>query len=145
MRKPAKAVPPTRVQYGALPFRAGGRSGVEVLLVTSRVTRKWIIPKGWPLKRKPPHVTAAREAREEAGVVGKIGKRPIGSYSYTKLLKTGGPVRCEVLVFPLEVTRQKDAWPEKDERSVQWLSRAEAARTVEDPVLRRLIRGFKRR
>jgi 8-oxo-dGTP pyrophosphatase MutT (NUDIX family) len=90
-------------------------------------------------------VTAAREAHEEAGVVGKIGKRPIGSYSYTKRLKTGASVRCEVYVFPLEVTKQTDAWPEKDERSVQWLSRAKAAKTVKDPVLRGLIRDFQRR
>jgi 8-oxo-dGTP pyrophosphatase MutT (NUDIX family) len=145
MRKPAKAIAAARVQYGALPFRTSGRSSVEILLVTSRVTRRWIIPKGWPLKRRPPHVTAAREAREEAGVVGRVEKRSIGSYSYTKRLKTGAPVLCEVHVFPLEVTRQRKTWPEQDERSVQWLSRTKAAKTVKDPVLGRLIRDFHRR
>jgi 8-oxo-dGTP pyrophosphatase MutT (NUDIX family) len=145
MRKPAKAIAAARVQYGALPFRTSGRSSVEILLVTSRVTRRWIIPKGWPLKRRPPHVTAAREAREEAGVVGRVEKRSIGSYSYTKRLKTGAPVLCEVHVFPLEVRRQRKTWPEQDERSVQWLSRTKAAKTVKDPVLGRLIRDFQRR
>jgi len=142
MRKPVKGTLPARVQYGALPFRARGRSGIEVLLVTSRVTKTWIIPKGWPLKRKAPHVTAAHEAHEEAGVIGKIGKRSIGSYLYTKRLKTGTSVVCKVHVFPLQVSRQTNTWPEKDARSVRWLSLADAAKTVANPVLRRLIRQF---
>ncbi|HUI98005.1 MAG TPA: NUDIX hydrolase [Xanthobacteraceae bacterium] len=145
MRKPAKAASAARIQYAALPFRARERSGLEVLLVTSRVTKRWIIPKGWPLKRKPPHVTAAHEAHEEAGVIGKIGKSPIGSYSYTKRLKTGSRVRCEVHVFPLEVQRQSRTWPEQNEREVQWLSPAEAAKSIENPILRTLVRHFRHR
>jgi 8-oxo-dGTP pyrophosphatase MutT (NUDIX family) len=75
------------------------------MLVTSRGTGRWIIPKGWPMKRKAPYAAAAREALEEAGVVGQIGREPIGSFSHKKLLKEGGVVVCEVQVFPLEVTR----------------------------------------
>jgi hypothetical protein len=62
------------IQYGALPYREI-KSGVQILLVTSRNTRRWIIPKGWPQSGTPPHRAAAREAFEEAGVVGKSAKR----------------------------------------------------------------------
>ncbi len=68
-----------RIQYAALPYRAKGKSVLEVMLITSRDTRRWIIPKGWPKHGLPPHATAAEEAFEEAGVVGKITERPIGS------------------------------------------------------------------
>jgi 8-oxo-dGTP pyrophosphatase MutT (NUDIX family) len=61
----------------------------EVLLVTSRDTRRWIIPKGWPQKGKAPHRAAAREAFEEAGVVGAVGRRPVGSFAYEKRFKNG--------------------------------------------------------
>ena len=83
------------------------------MLVTSRETGRWIIPKGWPKKRKTPYASAAREALEEAGVVGKVGKDPIGSYSYKKRLKNGAVVACDVQVFPLKVKRQQTSWPER--------------------------------
>ena len=92
------------------------------------------------MKRKAPHAAAAREALEEAGVVGQIGKEPIGSFSHKKLLKEGQVVVCEVHVFPLEVTHQRKTWPEKGKREVQWFSPAEAARTVQEPMLGKIIR-----
>lgn len=128
-----------RVQYAALPYRRKGDSLTEVLLVTSRDTGRWIIPKGWPLKGKAPHKAAAREAREEAGVVGKVERRSIGSFSYEKRLKGGKVVVCEVEVFPLKVKRQDSSWPEKGERKLKWLSRRKAARRVEDRLLGDII------
>ena len=83
------------------------------MLVTSRGTGRWIIPKGWPMKRKAPHAAAAREALEEAGVVGQIDKQPIGSFSHEKLLKKGETIVCDVQVFALEVTHQRKTWREK--------------------------------
>jgi len=135
----------SRIQYAALPFRRHSSSGTEVMLVTSRGTGRWIIPKGWPMKRKAPHAAAAREALEEAGVVGQIDKQPIGSFSHEKLLKKGETIVCDVQVFALEVTHQRKTWPEKGKRSVQWFSRAEAARTVREPVLRDIIRKVGKR
>jgi 8-oxo-dGTP pyrophosphatase MutT (NUDIX family) len=73
------------------------------MLVTSRETRRWIIPKGWPQKGKPPHDSAAREAYEEAGVVGAVARCPVGSFAYEKRFKNGRVVVCEVYVFPLKV------------------------------------------
>src|SRR5437868_11388014 len=99
-------------QVAALPFRhQDGRA--EVLLVTSRETRRWVIPKGWPMKGRKPHASAAREALEEAGLIGKVGKTPIGTYRYDKRLKGGEATPCAVEVFPLEVKSQRKHWPEQ--------------------------------
>jgi ADP-ribose pyrophosphatase YjhB (NUDIX family) len=70
-----------------------------------------VIPKGWPIKGLKPHEVAAREAYEEAGLIGSIaGKREIGIYHYEKQLP-GGPSLCEVWVFQLWVEQQLDDWP----------------------------------
>jgi 8-oxo-dGTP pyrophosphatase MutT (NUDIX family) len=134
-----------QVQYAALPYRAKGKSQVEIMLVTSRGTRRWIIPKGWPKRGMPPYDTAAKEAFEEAGVIGKVSKRPIGSYPYDKILREGNKTSCRVQVFALRVARQHKRWPEKRERQVRWYPPAEAARFVRDPHLRRIIRKFTKR
>ncbi|MFZ0840214.1 MAG: NUDIX hydrolase [Xanthobacteraceae bacterium] len=140
MSNPNRASSPARIQYAALPFRRRESAGTEVLLVTSRRTGRWIIPKGWPIKRKPPHAAAAQEALEEAGVVGEVRRRPIGSYQYEKRLKTGQAIVCKVQVFPLEVKQQEKTWPEKGKRQVKWFSPEDAASRVDDGVLRDLIR-----
>src|SRR6476469_8882923 len=106
MSSSSRAARPRRVQYAALPYRLSGKSRTEVMLVTSRETRRWIIPKGWPQKGKAPHDSAAREAFEEAGVVGAVGKRAVGSFPYQKRLKNGGVKVCEVHVFQLRMRRQ---------------------------------------
>jgi 8-oxo-dGTP pyrophosphatase MutT (NUDIX family) len=134
-----------RVQYAALPYRRKGNARTEVLLVTSRDTGRWIIPKGWPAKGKPPYKSAAREAREEAGVVGRINRRPVGAFSYKKRLKSGKVVVCKVQVFVLKVRRQETNWLEKGERKVKWLTRAKAAKTVGDRVLGTIIRTLPKR
>ena len=127
-------------QYAALPWRDQGE--LEILLVTSRETRRWVIPKGWPMKNKKPHAAAAREAMEEAGVTGRVVKRPIGAYSYIKRLKNGAPLQCWVDVFPLKVTGQLNRWPEQGERTGHWFPVEEAAEAVEEPELQALIRAF---
>ena len=136
----SRAARPRRVQYAALPYRLSGKSRTEVMLVTSRETQRWIIPKGWPQKGKAPHDSAAREAFEEAGVVGAVGKRAVGSFPYQKRLKNGGVTVCEVHVFPLRVRRQSKQWPEKEQREVKWVSAKEAAETVKEPKLSEIIR-----
>lgn len=128
----------SRIQYGALPFRFAEGS-LEILLATSRETRRWIIPKGWPMKGKSPHRTAEREAFEEAGLVGKIQHRPIGSYRYEKKMKDGAFVECEVEVFPLKVNTQRRRWPEYEQRETRWFAPSEAAASVQEPELATLI------
>ena len=141
-RKPKSS---RHLQYAALPYRANVKSPLEVMLVTSRGTRSWIIPKGWPKRGTPPHDTAAIEAFEEAGVIGKVSKRPIGSYPYKKILQKGDKRNCRVQVFALRVTRQYKRWPEKHERQIKWYPPAEAVRVVREPHLRRIIRKFAKR
>src|SRR5271165_6032502 len=144
MANPNKAPVAKRVQYGALPYRVSNGARAEFMLVTSRETRRWIIPKGWPKKGKSPRQSAAREAFEEAGVRGAVGRHPVGSFTYAKRLKNGGVVQCEVRVFPLEVRHQNKEWPEKQERRVKWLSAAKAAERVKQPRLSRIIRRLAR-
>jgi 8-oxo-dGTP pyrophosphatase MutT (NUDIX family) len=139
MSSPRKTTAARRVQYGALPYRLSAGSRPQFMLVTSRETRRWIIPKGWPKKGKSPHHSAAREAFEEAGIVGAVARRPVGTFSYEKRLKNGGAVVCEVRVFPLRVRRQNKPWPEKQERIVKWLSAPEAAEKVKEPKLSAII------
>lgn len=128
-------------QVGALPWRR--RDGVlEVLLVTSRETRRWVSPKGWPMPYKSDAEAAATEAWEEAGVKGLVGPAPIGGYSYAKKMKDGSVRPCRVKVYPLEVTTDRDDWPEAAERERRWLSPQEAASLVAEPELADLLRAF---
>jgi 8-oxo-dGTP pyrophosphatase MutT (NUDIX family) len=129
----------SRLQYAALPFRSRADASVQVMLVTSRDTGRWVIPKGWPIAGEAPHVSAAREAIEEAGAVGIVGRDSIGTYSYEKRLASGAIVICEVQVFSLKVERQQEDWPEKEEREFQWFSPAEAANVVQEPALSAII------
>jgi 8-oxo-dGTP pyrophosphatase MutT (NUDIX family) len=128
------------IQYAALPYRRGEQ--LEVLLVTSRETGRWVIPKGWPMKAKLPYATAEREALEEAGVTGRIARQSIGDYPYAKRLAGGASLDCLVQVYPLEVLRQRAEWPEKAERTSRWFSLEEAAAAVQEPELAALIMAF---
>ena len=131
-----------RMQYGALPYRRRDDGSIEILLLTSRQTRRWIIPKGWPIKGLKPAKSAAREAYEEAGVRGTVKAKSIGSFVYEKGLEDGLTVPCEVRVFPLLVTRQHKTWPEAHQRESKWLDLAEALPLLEEPALRALIAAF---
>ena len=132
-----------KLQYAALPFRPG-RNGVEVMLVTSRETKRWVIPKGWPMKGKAPPEAAAVEAHEEAGLDGTISERAVGSYGYAKRLKDGNDRPVEVMVFPLRVTAMLDDWPEKEQRQRQWFAPAVAAALVDEAELKALLLAFGR-
>lgn len=129
-------------QFGALPYRLDDRGLLEILLVTSRETGRWVVPKGNPMPRRRPHETAAREAYEEAGVEGEIGETPLGSFRYRKRSWLLLPVMAEVRLFPLRVERLLDSWPEARQRKRQWFKRAEAAALVKERQLRQLILGF---
>ncbi len=127
-------------QYAALPWRQA--PGLEILLITSRETRRWVIPKGWPMSGKSAAESAAQEAYEEAGIRGEMTAQAMGHYSYRKRLRGGGRKRFRVDVFAMEVTEVLDLWPEAHERARQWLSPQEALALVEEPELAALIRRF---
>ena len=128
-------------QIAALPWRHG-KKGLEILLVSSRETKRWVIPKGWPMKNKKPYAAAAQEAKEEAGLLGKIIKEPIGHFHYVKNLRDGTAVLCRVDVFPLQVQKQRKSWPERDQRITRWFPLEEAASLVREPELSALMRAF---
>src|SRR5260370_38509859 len=145
MSNTSKTPSARRLQYGALPYRMRNGHRAEFVLVTSRETQRWIIPKGWPKKGKSPHRSAAREAFEEAGVLGAVGRRPVGSFCYEKRLNSGGSVECEVHVFPLEGKRQSKEWPATQKGRVKWLSASKAPAKVKDPGLSKIIRRVERK
>lgn len=128
------------LQFAALPYRRRADGNIEVMLVTSLNTRRWVIPKGWPVQRMAPHDSAAREAVEEGGLVGRTGQRSIGFYRYKKRLANGSSVRCQVETFLLKVTNQLTSWPEQDQRRTQWFALQEAADAVQEPKLSAMIR-----
>ncbi|NJM31545.1 MAG: NUDIX hydrolase [Rhizobiales bacterium] len=128
-------------QVAALCWRR--RKGkVEVLLVTSRETKRWVTPKGWPLPGLQDVTAARREAFEEAGVEGHVRKRSIGHYDYGKRLAGGEVQPCRVTVFGLEVTQEKKSWPEKRQRKRKWFVAEAAAKKVDEAGLKQIISYF---
>lgn len=132
---------PRRRQAGALCWRRVA-AGVEVLIITTRRTGRWTPPKGNLMSGKSPAEAAAIEAWEEAGVIGAVESRPIGTYEYMKLRSDGLWERLAVDVFPLEVEALEADFPEAGERKLAWTAQAEAARQVRENGLSRLIEGF---
>jgi 8-oxo-dGTP pyrophosphatase MutT (NUDIX family) len=148
MRKPGKPSNrepdrEPRAQFAALPWRRSAAGEVEVLLITSRETHRWVIPKGWPIKGKSSSKSAAREAFEEAGVQGRINKKPLGGYAYDKRLKNGRLQHVRVAVFALQVETEADAYLEQGQREKLWLAPPDAARKVDEPELMVLLATFK--
>jgi hypothetical protein len=130
------------VQYGVLPYRLSPVAGPEVMLLTSRGTGRWVIPKGWPMLGKKPRVVATIEARQEAGIRGIVGRRPVGSFSYTKSLSRGEERLCKCIVFLMLVTHEAPTWREKAERRRAWFPRDIAAEVVDERVLAMMIRNL---
>ena len=130
-----------RRQVAALPWRRG-RDGLEILLVTSRETRRWVTPKGGRMVGLTDAESAAQEALEEAGVEGVIGNVPLGTFRYLKMLKRRAPRWCVVAVYPLEVRVQHPTWHEQAERERAWMSAAEGAARVSEPDLAEIIRAY---
>jgi hypothetical protein len=109
------------------------------MLITSRETRRWVIPKGWPMLGRKPHRVAEIEAFQEAGVKGVVKKKSIGAYSYTKVLADGHIRLCFVEVYPLRVTLEAVKWRESAERDLAWFRAEEAAALVDEGGLALII------
>ena len=131
----------TGIQYAALPYRIEAGQ-LRILLITSRETRRWVVPKGWPITGLKPQDAAAAEAAEEAGLIGTIEPTPLGSYRYLKRLKRNEAIAVQVIVFAFEVSEQVESWKEQDQRTLRWFGYRTAAMRVAEPSLKRLIRDF---
>ena len=129
------------IQYGAIAWRPGA-AGPEVLLITSRETQRWVVPRGNVIRGLEPHMSAAQEAYEEAGIRGRMGAEPLGVYHYQKRLRLGRVVPAEVHLYPLEVTEELEEWPERHQRQRRWFAPAAAAEAVDEPELKSMIRAM---
>lgn len=128
-----------------MPYRTDGSSvdaAVSVLLVTSRETKRWVIPKGNSVSGLSQHASAALEAEEEAGVRGLVCPVPLGTYRYRKRRRSGASLLIDVDVFPLSVTEELADWKEQDQRERRWFTLPEAATKVDESDLRELMRSF---
>ena len=129
-----------RTQFAALCYRIKDDK-LQFCIVTSRRSKRWIVPKGWPMHGETPMDAAATEAFEEAGVRGKIYPRPIGVFSYYKV-RSQDELPCMAVVYPLKVKKILKRWPEDRERDRKWVSRKKAAQMVDDPELSVIIQTF---
>ena len=130
-----------RQQCAALPWIE--RDGQTwILLITSRETRRWVLPKGWAESGMALHEVAALEAYEEAGLIGTVGSAPVATFRYRKRLPKGRDVTCEVIVFPFSVARQLVDWPERGQRETRWFTPVEAAAQVREADLAALLLRF---
>ena len=130
-----------RTQFAALCYREQ-KGKTQLLLITSRTTRRWIIPKGWPIDGKTPSESASTEAWEEAGVVGKAYTQSLGLFSYSRFLPDGEEYPCVAMVYPVRVKSLADDFPEAGQRKRKWFGRKKAAELVAEPELAHILRNF---
>ena len=126
-------------QIAALVWRKAGKEP-EILLITSRISGHWLLPKGWPVEGKSAPESALQEAFEEAGVWGGCDDHPVGSYGYQKLLTGGAALHCTVDVFAVEAIGVLAHWPEREQRRREWVTLSEAAARVMEPDLAEFLR-----
>jgi 8-oxo-dGTP pyrophosphatase MutT (NUDIX family) len=130
------------VQCAAIPYCRAELEEPRILLITSKRTRRWVLPKGWPKAGETLAAAAAREAFEEAGVLGQaLCEESVGEYTYDKWIG-GGLVACRVAVFALPVAGIARSWPERGQRALRWCSPEQAARLVREPRLGALFAQF---
>jgi uncharacterized protein len=135
-------------QVAALPYRLlpgianWQGEAVDILLVTSRDTGRWVLPKGNIDAGETPAAAALREAAEEAGLTGTIAAAPLGHYRYAKRADDGSGADLAVAVFALRVQEEHADWPERKQRERRWFRRAEAAAAVDEADLAALILAF---
>jgi len=129
-------------QIAALPVRWDRNGKLRVLMVTSRDTGRWVMPKGWLMDGKKPWRAAEIEALEEAGAVGFISHQPIGTYRYSKRLTGKRKILCRVTLYPMMVEKLKDRWKERRERKRHWFSLRKAAVLVDEKELSKILRNL---
>jgi 8-oxo-dGTP pyrophosphatase MutT (NUDIX family) len=125
-------------QSGIIPYRLE-LDVLQVLLITSRDTGRWVIPKGNIGKGHNARQAAELEAYEEAGVRGDVEKMSLGSYTYEKVLKDGTSRSTMVEVFTMHVLTEAKAWPEMAERRSEWMEPKQAAQRVHEAGLATLF------
>lgn len=133
----------TQTQMAALPVQLSSGKEWRILMITSRDTGRWVLPKGWPMRGKNLRQAAEQEALEEAGVLGKVSKEPIGVYHYIKRMDDEADIPCEVILYPMKVTKLLRRWPERNERKRKWFSPKGAAKRVDEDDLKEILSSIK--
>ena len=126
-------------QVAAIPMRWTREGDLRILMVTSRDTGRWVLPKGWTMDGRKPWRAAEIEALEEAGVTGYISREAIGDYVYDKRLPDGSTIPCTVRVYPMIVEKEKRDWKERTARRRHWFSAEGASEAVNEPGLTALL------
>lgn len=126
-------------QIAAIPMRWTEEGDLRILMITSRDTGRWVLPKGWTMDGKKPWQAAEIEALEEAGVVGHIANERIGVYCYEKTGDDGSAIPCRVRVYPMIVEKLRRNWKERDQRKRHWFTPKGAARVVDEPELSKIL------
>ena len=139
-----KGDPALARQVAALPVRRDGSGRLRILLITSRDTGRWVVPKGWPIDGIDPWHAAAVEALEEAGAEGAVAEAPLGTFAYGKRLSDGGTLPCRVTLYSLRVTRLRKRWKEAHQRRRRWFDPDAAAKRVDEPDLSGILRAIGR-
>ncbi len=132
----------TAEQIAALPIHWDAKGRLRVLMVTSRDTGRWVMPKGWLMDGKKPWRAAEIEALEEAGAVGFISDEPFGFYHYKKRFDRRKSVLCRVTVYPMVVAKLKSRWKERKQRKRHWFAPAKAAKLVDEKELSTLLKDL---
>jgi 8-oxo-dGTP pyrophosphatase MutT (NUDIX family) len=135
----------TSHQTAALPVARDRKGRLTVLMVTSRDTGRWVLPKGWLMDDAKPWQAAEIEALEEAGAKGQVARKSIGIYGYDKRLDDGSAIPCRVQIFPMRVDKLKRVWKERRQRKRRWFSPSAAARRVDEADLAALLRRLEDR
>ncbi|WP_173932968.1 NUDIX hydrolase [Chelativorans sp. Marseille-P2723] len=130
-------------QYGTLPWRVNRHGDIEILLITSRQHKRWIVPKGWLVSGRSQFLSAALEAFQEAGVIGEVYPHPIGDYKYTKAWDDGTFQNRRVTLFSLHVRGTLINWPERADRKRRWVTFEEALQLIAEPDLVRLLQKIR--
>ena len=128
-------------QIGALCYKIMDDK-TQILLITSRKSKRWIIPKGWKIDKLTNRKSVALEAWEEGGVQGKVSNRSIGTYDYRKKKDSGDFFTCRVKVYGLRVKSLKRKFPEQGQRQLKWVDTNKAIEYVFEPELKNLIADF---
>ena len=130
-------------QIAALPMHWDKKGNLRVLMVTSRDSGRWVMPKGWEMNGKKPWAAAEIEALEEAGAKGYISREAIGIFTYDKRLDDGSVLPCVVRVYPMVVDKLQRRWKERHQRKRRWFTPKAAARRVQEPELSDLLLSLK--
>jgi 8-oxo-dGTP pyrophosphatase MutT (NUDIX family) len=144
MMRAHHAAPPTQgqsavLESGVLAFRRESDGDPRILLISRKRSKRWGIPKGKVEPTLTFPETAAKEAFEEAGVIGYISPSSVGMFRAKK--RAGNPPvqqLIEVWVYLLEVTELASDWPERDKRATRWVTCEAAAEHLREPVLAHL-------